>query len=174
MQGAQCQPQPILVQCNPLMNWEFDMPQPMWAWAILGLVLLSIELLSGTFYILWFGIAALCVALMLAISPDAPLSLQLLAFSVLSLTSLAIWRRKYKAKGSISRVGQSHDDTIGKVGLITATVSPEQNGTITFTVPVMSSREWTVIANEAIAVGEQAKVVSIEGNYLRVKRNPHH
>ena len=146
------------------------MPQPMWVWAILGLILLSVELLSGTFYILWFGIAALCVALMLAVSPGSPLSLQLLAFSVLSLTSLAVWRSKYKAHGSASRVGQSQDDSIGKVGRITLAVSSEQNGTIVFTVPVMSSREWTVIADESIAAGEQAEVVSIEGNFMRVKR----
>lgn len=150
------------------------MPQPIWAWAILGAVLLGIELLSGTFYILWFGIAAWCVALMLAVFPETPLSLQLLAFSVLSITSLAVWRRKYKRQGSASRIGQSRDDTIGKVGRITATVSTEQNGIITFTVPVMSSREWTVIADETIAVGEHAEVVSIEGNFLHVKPASQH
>ncbi len=146
------------------------MPQPLWAWAILGLVLLSIELLTGTFYILWFGISAFCVALMLAVAPDAPLSQQLFAFSLLSLTSLAVWRYKYQRQGMVSRVGQSHDDTIGKTGRITLAVSPEQNGTIVFTVPVMSSREWTAISDDRLATGETAEVVAIEGNYLRVKR----
>ncbi len=156
------------------MTREFDMQQPLWAWAILGLVLLSIELLSGTFYILWFGIAALCVALLLAVFPSSPLALQLLAFSVLSLISLAVWRRKYQAQQSISRVGQSQDDTIGKIGRITLTVSPEQIGTILFTVPVMSSREWMIISDESIDAGEQAEVISIEGNFLRVIRTNHH
>lgn len=152
------------------MTLELEMPQPMWTWAILGLILLSVELLSGTFYILWFGIAALCVALLLAVAPDSPLTMQLLAFSVLSLTALAVWRRKYRAQGPASRVGQSHDDSIGKVGRITEAVSPEQNGSIAFTVAVMSSRAWTVVADEAIAAGQLAEVVGIEGNYLRVKR----
>ena len=146
------------------------MPQPIWSWAILGLVLLGFEMLTGTFYILWFGVAALCVALLLALIPDAGLQTQLLAFAMLSLTSLAVWRRKYKAHSPRSLVGQSHDDTIGKIGHITAAVSPAQTGTITFTIPVMSSREWTAIADEAIAVGETAEVVAIAGNFLRVKR----
>ena len=149
------------------------MLQPIWIWAILGVALLSIELLSGTFYILWFGIAALCVALMLAISPATTLPIQLLAFSVLSLTSFFVWRAKYKRQGTGSRVGQSRDESIGKIGRITATVSSEHNGTIIFTVPVMSSREWTVIADESIEAGEQAEIVSIEGNFLRVKRTIH-
>jgi hypothetical protein len=154
---------PTVAKGNP-------MPQPVWAWAILGLVLLSIELLSGTFYILWFGVSALCVALMLAVYPNAPLSMQLLGFSIMSLTSLALWRHKYKMQRPGSRIGQSIDDTIGKLGRVTAEISPARNGTITFTVPVMSSREWTAIADESIAAGEEAEVVGIEGNFLRVRR----
>lgn len=150
------------------------MPQPIWIWAILGLVLLSIEMLSGTFYVLWFGVSALGVALLLAAVPGATVPVQLLAFSVLSLTSLAIWRRKYKTQGEGSRIGQSRDDTIGKIGRITEAVSTTQNGTITFTIPVMSSRVWTAIADEAIAEGESAEVVSIEGNFLRVRRAATH
>jgi len=152
------------------MTKEFRMPQPIWIWAILGLVLLSIELLTGTFYILWFGISALIVALVLAIYPDASHSAQLLIFSVMSLSTLAVWRHRYKTQQPGSRIGQSSDDTIGKTGLITTEVSRTHNGTISFTVPVMSSREWTVISEETIASGEEAEVVSIEGNYLRVKR----
>jgi len=149
------------------------MPQPLWLWAILGLVLLSIELLTGTFYILWFGIAALCVTLMLGLHPDASLSVQLLAFSVLSLTTLAIWRARYRQARPGSQVGQSRDDTIGKVGKVTQAVSASQQGMIRFTVPVMSSREWTILSNDAIAVDEEAEVIGIEGNYLRVKRTQH-
>ena len=144
--------------------------QPIWAWAILGLVLLSVELLSGTFYILWFAISALCVALMLAAYPGAPFSLQLLLFSVLSLVALALWRRRYQTQGPAPVIGQSHDDTIGKVGVISSAVSPQQNGEIRFTVPVMSSRVWMAIADESIGLGEEAEVVAVEGNFLRVKR----
>ncbi|HQR50362.1 MAG TPA: NfeD family protein [Methylophilaceae bacterium] len=146
------------------------MLQPLWAWAILGLVLLGAEMLSGTFYLLWFGIAALCVALLLALWPDAPFSLQLLAFSVLALTSLTVWKLKYHGKVADLRIGQSHGDAIGQAGRISATVAPEQLGRITFTMPVMGSREWTAVSDERIEAGETAVVSGIEGNYLRVNR----
>jgi inner membrane protein len=146
------------------------MLQPVWIWAILGLILLGMEMLSATFYILWFGIAALCVALMLYLYPAAPIALQLLVFSMMSLVSLGLWRWKYKSVTPLLRVGQSHDDSIGKTGRMITPVSPEQNGRIAFTVPVMSSREWAVVADESIGAGEQADVVGIEGNYLRVRR----
>lgn len=149
------------------------MPQPLWLWAILGLVLLSVELLTGTFYILWFGISALFVALIIAVYPDASFSLQLLAFSALSLTTLAVWRLRYQHARAGTSVGQSRDDTIGKIGTVTSAVSATQQGMIRFTVPVMSSREWAILSEESIAADEAAEVVGIEGNYLRVKRaNP--
>lgn len=144
--------------------------QPIWAWAILGLVLLSIELLSGTFYILWFAISALCVSLMLLVFPEASVAMQLLAFSLLSLVTLGLWRRKYRQQGPAPVIGQSRDGTIGQTGRITVAVSPEQNGTIAFTVPVMGSREWTATSDEAINAGETAEITAIEGNYLRVRR----
>lgn len=146
------------------------MEQAVWAWAILGMVLLSVEMLSGTFYILWFGIAALCVAVILFVFPDMPLAVQLLSFAVLSVLTLAIWRRNYVPKQPALRVGQAQDDSIGRTGRLTAAVSPEQNGTIAFTVPVMGCREWAAISDQAIAAGEQAEVVAVVGNYLRVQR----
>lgn len=146
------------------------MEQAVWAWAILGMVLMSVEMLSGTFYILWFGISALCVAVMLFVFPDMPLAGQLFAFTLLSVLSLAIWRRGYKPSQQALRVGQAQDDSIGKVGRLTVAVSPEQNGRIVFTVPVMGSREWAAISDESIEAREQAEVVAVVGNYLRVQR----
>ena len=146
------------------------MPQPLWSWAILGLILLGVEMLSGTFYILWFGIAALCVALMLYAFPEATLALQLLAFSLLSLGSLAVWKLKYQNAAPRLRVGQSHDEAIGKFGRMTQSASAEQIGRIAFTIPVMGSREWDAISDEAIEAGAEAQIIGIEGNYLRIKR----
>lgn len=145
------------------------MLQPVWAWAILGLVLLGAEMLSGTFYILWFGIASLCVALLLFLFPETSLAMQLLSFSVLSMVSLGVWKFKYAQLAPQSHVGQSHGDAIGKVGHVTEAVSPQQMGRIAFTVPVMGSREWTAVSDDAIAAGAKAEIVGIEGNYLRIK-----
>lgn len=146
------------------------MPQPLWSWAILGLILLGLEMLTGTFYILWFGIAALCVALLIAVFPATSTATQLLAFAVLALTSLAVWKLKYARQKPRLRVGQSRGDEIGRVGRISQGVSPEQQGRIEFTLPVMGSREWTAVSDEKIEPGEEAEIVGIEGNYLRVKR----
>jgi len=144
--------------------------ETMWAWGILGLILLAIEMITGTFYILWFGIAALCVGIALFILPGLPASVQLVMFAALSLSSLAIWKLHYKKTATNLRVGQSQGDEIGRVGTITEPVSPKQNGRISFAQGVMGSRDWAAIADEDIDAGAEAVIIRIEGNALRVQR----
>jgi membrane protein implicated in regulation of membrane protease activity len=144
--------------------------EPVWIWGILGLILLAAEMVSGTLYILWFGIAALCLSVALWTFPAMPVSLQLFMFAALSLSSLAIWKLHDKRAGVHLRVGQSRSDEIGRTGTITEAVSPKQNGRINFAQGVMGSRDWAAIANEDIEVGAEAVITSIEGNALRVQR----
>ena len=142
----------------------------LWVWGILGLILLAFEMATGTFYIFWFGIAALILAGALSIFPSINVALQLLLYSVLSLGSLAIWRRFYKKTGTDLKIGQSEGDEIGRVGIIIEAVSARKNGRIQFAQGVMGSREWAAIANEDIEVGADAVITGIEGNSLRVKK----
>ena len=148
------------------------MLEPIWIWGILGLILLAAEMATGTLYILWFGIAALCMSAALALFPLMALPLQLLLFAVLALGSLTIWKISDKKTASELRIGQSQSDEIGRTGSITQAVSPTHNGSIRFAQGLMGSREWQAIADEEIATGTQAIVIGIEGNSLRVRRKP--
>ena len=146
--------------------------EPVWIWGILGLILLATEMASGTFYILWFGIAALCVSTALWVFPAMHSSMQLFMFAALSLGALAIWKLHYKRTSVDLHVGQSQGDDIGRIGIISEPVSLKQNGRIRFAQGVMGSREWAAIADEEIEVGAEAVIISIEGNALRVRHKP--
>ncbi len=144
------------------------MIEPMWMWGALGLVLLGIEMATGTFYVLWFGVAALCLALAIWFFPEMPSAVQYAMFSVLSLGSLATWRLIYKKTATDSRVGQSLGEEIGRVGTVRETCSATKSGKIIFTQGLMGSRIWVAVSNEIIEVGSNAKVVAVEGNELRI------
>lgn len=148
------------------------MLEPIWVWGILGFILLAFEMATGTFYILWFGISALCISVALWLIPGLPLVVQLFLFASLSLGSLAIWKLYYKKTSTSSRIGQSQGDEIGRVGNVTEAISPKQNGRIQFAQGVMGSRDWAAIATEDIEVGAEAVIIGIEGNALRVQRKP--
>ncbi len=145
------------------------MLEPVWAWGVLGLVLLAIELATGTFYVLWFGVAGLCMSLIVSLFPNIPHAYQYLIFAVLSIASLSLWKATYKPKPAL-KVGQSQGEEIGRVGTIIVTAGPRQNGRIQFTQGLMGSREWTALSEVLIEEGSEAEVVSVEGNSLRVRK----
>ena len=145
------------------------MMQAMWIWGAIGLILLAAEMATGTFYVLWFGVAALIIALLTWLMPGMSASIQLILFSILSIGSLFLWRNYYKKTSTDSRVGQAQGEEIGRIGTIIEPVSAMQNGRIQFTQGLMGSREWVAVANETIVAGTQAVVVAVEGNSLRVK-----
>jgi membrane protein implicated in regulation of membrane protease activity len=149
---------------------KMTMVEPIWAWGILGLILIAVEMASGTFYILWFGISALCMSVALSLFPGMPAVMQIFMFAALSLGSLAIWKATYRKAGPDLRVGQSQGDEIGRVGTLIEPAGPRQNGIIRFAQGVMGSREWAAIAEEELEAGAEAVIIGIEGNALRVQR----
>ena len=138
-------------------------------WGAIGLILLTVEMATGTFYVLWFGIAALCVSVITWLFPELTSSIQITIFAVLSIASLTIWKLYYKKTETHSRIGQAQGEEIGRVGTIIETCSKTHNGQIRFTQGVMGSREWAAASYETIEVGSNAIVTAVEGNILRVQ-----
>lgn len=142
--------------------------QAMWVWGAIGLILLAAEMATGTFYVLWFGVAALIVAILAWLMPEMSISMQLILFAIISIGALFIWRTYYRKIETHSRVGQAQGEEIGRIGTIIEQVTASHNGRIQFTQGLMGSREWVAVADENIEVGRQAVVVAVEGNALRV------
>jgi len=142
----------------------------MWIWGGLGLVLLALEMATGTFYIVWFGIAGLLLAILTGLLPNITPAVQFAIYALLSLGSLTIWKLYYKKTETHSRVGQSQGEEIGRIGTVIEEVNIKQNGKIRFAQGLMGSREWVAISNEAIPEGREAVVVAVVGNTLRISK----
>jgi inner membrane protein len=143
----------------------------MWIWAAIGVILLAVEMATGTFYVLWFGVSALSVAIAMWMFPNIPQALQFVMFAALSISSFAIWKLNYKKTETHSRVGQAQGEEIGRTGTVLVTCSPNQSGKIRFPQGLMGSREWSAISDEVIETGSEAIVVAVEGNTLRIKKS---
>jgi membrane protein implicated in regulation of membrane protease activity len=63
-----------------------------WAWWVLGLVLLAVEVLVPGFFFLWFGVAAILIGIS-ALLIDWPWQMQVVGFAVLSVIAALIGRR---------------------------------------------------------------------------------
>lgn len=146
------------------------MIEAMWIWGAIGLILLAVEMATGTFYVLWFGVAAICVSIAMWMFPNIAIGMQFAMYAALSLGSLAIWKLHYKKTETHSRVGQAQGEEIGRVGTVIEAAGPTQNGKIRFTQGLMGSREWPAVSSEPIEAGSNAAVVAVEGNALRITK----
>jgi inner membrane protein len=141
-----------------------------WQWAVAGIVLLLAELAIPIFVLIWFGLGALVVALILVVLPQLGITAQLSAWLVVSVALVGLWFRIFKPNFHKTRVGMSDSNLIGEIGLLTHDVAPFQNGEVRFQKPMLGTDIWPCMADEALAAGARVRVLSIEGSLLKVGR----
>lgn len=71
---------------------EFFMNMVYWHWIGLGAILLIFEVLTGTGFVLWTGISAFILGLLVCVVPTLPIAVQWLIFAVLSLLTAIAWK----------------------------------------------------------------------------------
>lgn len=139
-----------------------------WHWAVAGVALMLAELALPSFFVLWFGIAGLVMALVLLVAPELSLTAQLATWTVLSLAMVALWFRVFKPSFHKTRIGTSDGEVIGEVGLLVGAVAPFQRGKVRFQRPLLGAEEWVCLAESPISAGERVRVVAVEGSFLKV------
>jgi inner membrane protein len=139
-----------------------------WYWVVLGLILIGVEMLVPTFYLVWFGLGALMVGLGTAIFPLG-FAAQIGLWTVASVAMVLLWFRYLKPKTK-TVAGTSDVRMIGEIGLMVREVGPFERGELRFQRPLAGSETWPCIADETIAVGTRVRVVAHEGNILKVTK----
>jgi inner membrane protein len=134
-----------------------------WAWWILGLVLLGIEVLLPGFFFLWFGVAAILIGIS-ALLIDWPWQLQVVGFVVLSVI-VALIGRHFAGTPS----GGSADPQLNVRG------DRLEGRTLVLSEPIVEGRGrvkiddtiWQVRGPDAPA-GARIKVTGADGSVLTV------
>ena len=142
-----------------------------WHWIVFGVVLMLSEIMLTTFFILWFGAAAIIVGVLLFLFPGLELSWQILSWTVLSALLAFAWFKYLKPLSTDrTKAGLSREAIIGEVGQVIAAPNSERRGRMRFAVPVLGADEWTIISREPVADGDRVRVVDISGNALVVEK----
>lgn len=142
-----------------------------WHWAVFGLALVLAELIIPAFFVIWFGLGSLLVALLLFIAPSLSLTAQLALWTLASLAMVFLWFKVFKPGAHKTRIGTADGDVIGEIGLLVGAVAPFQRGKVRFQRPVLGAEEWVCMAEDTIPAGERVKVVAVEGSFLKVTRS---
>ena len=142
-----------------------------WYWIIAGFLLIGLELIVPSFTIIWFGLGALLVGIIVALIPSMTDWLQVLLWAVFSSCFTIIWFRYLKPKGDRTHAGLSKEGIIGESGIIIKGTSDSYaKGTVRFRISILGADEWPCFADTPMAVGDTVVVEDIEGQILKVRK----
>lgn len=139
-----------------------------WHWIVLGLCLSIAELAVPAFFIVWFGIGAIGVGLLILIVPALSVATQLIVWAVVSSVLVGIWFR-YLRPRTMTAVGTSAANVTGEVGILVSDLCPNSRGQVRFQKPVLGSDLWECYADANIKAGERVRIVAVEGSFIKVE-----
>lgn len=141
---------------------------PWWAWLVLGIGLLGVEMLviDAQFYLVFIGLSAALVGLLGLFGFNLPEWAQWLTFSVLAITAMLAFRRRiYElVRGRSGHVDQRL--TVGDKVVVPARLEPGQSGRVDY-----RGSSWTArnTGGQPIEAGREAVIDRVDGLTLHVK-----
>jgi membrane protein implicated in regulation of membrane protease activity len=130
-----------------------------WHWLALGIVLVALEMAaSGGFYVIFFGIAAIAIGGLHLFDLAGPLWFQLLLFSLLSMTSLLLFRKpilRWLSPDSPADV----DMPIGETAFPMDDILPGQVGRAELRGTIWSARN---VGTVVLTRGQRCRVTKVE------------
>jgi membrane protein implicated in regulation of membrane protease activity len=138
-----------------------------WAWVVLGAVLLAIELalVDAQFYLLFVGVAALVVGILGAVGISMPEWVQWIAFGMLSLLAVTVFRRKIY---DLTRVHGERVTTgpAGEEVTIPVDLPPDETCRVEFRGSTWSAQNK---GDHTITAESRARIINVEGLTLHVR-----
>ena len=126
-------------------------------WLYLGVALILFEVMTPGLVSIFFGLAALTVALGVWLVSGISQGWQWIAFSVFSILYIFLLRKSLKRVFSGDReVSDSpSDEYIGKLAVVTVAVAPNKPGRVE-----LGGTTWTAEADCDLAAGASVRIVS--------------
>lgn len=133
-------------------------------WIVLGVFFLLLELALPSFFSLFFGVGAFAVAALSFLGIVEGTAGHLLAFVLVSVASLGIFRKQVQSLLS-NRKTKEYVEHIGERVKVVETIWPGQEGRVLY-----RGAEWIAISksSDAIQVNQMATILHVDGIRLLV------
>ena len=144
------------------MRWD------VFAWGVAALLLFAAEALAPGAFMLWLGFAAVVVFLGVLLVPGTTLLMQAVAFVVLSVISIQVYRTWFRGKQRAS------DQPLlnRRVAQLVGRVVPLERGIVNGRGRVqIADALWDVVGPE-LPAGTPVRIVGAEGMTLQVQAEP--
>jgi membrane protein implicated in regulation of membrane protease activity len=131
-------------------------------WLVLGLILSILEMLIPGIFMIWIGIAAFLTSIVAYLG--ACIYTQIISFVVFSIVSTLLGKKIYDKLDVKNYINQRAKDLVGEEVTLLFDI---ENGKSRVN---LADSQWTVKSDEQLKKGDKAKVVSVSGNILVVKK----
>lgn len=141
------------------MGWD------VYAWLGIGLALMAAEAFAPGAFLLWLGIAAVAMGVVVAVIPGLSLLTQVVIFAVLAVISIQAYRMLLRPREKESDQPLLNKKVAQMVGRTFVLEQPIQNGHGKVRV---NDALWTIVG-EDLPAGVRVTVVGTEGITLKVQ-----
>lgn len=134
-------------------------------WAVLGLILLIVEMVTGTTYLLWPAVAAFATALLAWVAPTGWM-VELAVFAALILVLTYFGQpivKRWRNEGAASGLNERNTSLIGKRGVVANFANGVGSVKVGDTV-------WRATSDEGLEAGQAVVVAAVDGVTLKVTR----
>jgi hypothetical protein len=138
-----------------------------WLWLLVGLALLGLELFTpGGFYVMFFGVGALMVGMLVGMDVGGPPWVQWLVFSAMSIISLLLFRGRLLARFQAGERAAPMDNLEGEVVIPMEDLAPGAVGKAE-----LRGTSWTAqnADDRPLAKGQRCRVARVEGLTLLIR-----
>lgn len=137
-----------------------------WHWWILGGVFLLLEIFVSGFFFLWMAVAAAIVGFTMLLFPGMDWKIQLVIFSILSVASIAFFRRYQKQHPVETDQPELNRRSRQYIGRTFTLQNPIVNG---MGVLRVDDTTWRIVG-EDMPEGQNITVVDVDGVLLKVEK----
>jgi len=136
-----------------------------WLWLAVGLALVVAELATPSgFFIIFFGLGALTVGVLVALNVVHSLGFELLWFSILSVVYLLVFRGRLQARFQVPPA-PNVDSLIGDLAIVQDSLSAGAVGKVEVRGSMWNARNTSAVS---MVAGARARVASVDGLTLAV------
>ena len=137
-----------------------------WHWIALGILFIILEMATGTFVVLGFGIAAILVGL-LDLMTGMNFLVEVGVWILLSIVIITISFKYFKTQPTVSNTGQSNFgfDTLGTV---TQAIAAHKRGKVRFDTPVLGNSTWSATSDLELKVDTRVIIQEVQGQLISV------
>lgn len=139
---------------------------PWWLWILVGFLLFGIEALSTGLHIAFFGFGAIVVGVLVAFGAGGPLWLQLLLFSAISISSLALLRKALLRALRLDRGPDEIDTLVGEPAAAIEAIAPHARGRAELRGTTWSAQN---LSDRPLEPGARCVVERVEGLTLFIR-----